>query len=117
MGRACPTLRPNCLVLAGHARPDFQRTDWAAAAPFSPLTYQDWNINWQAVYTYREPVAVSKGVTVHMRIIYDNSAQNPRNPDRPPKRVHAGDRAEDEMGHVWLQVLPRENAQRARTVR
>ncbi|HXI39829.1 MAG TPA: tetratricopeptide repeat protein [Bryobacteraceae bacterium] len=66
----------------------------------------DWDINWQAVYTYREPVALPKGTTVHMRIEYDNSAENPRNPNHPPKRVLNGDRSEDEMGHVWLQVLP-----------
>ncbi|MGH9612205.1 MAG: tetratricopeptide repeat protein, partial [Bryobacteraceae bacterium] len=38
---------------------------------------------------------------------YDNSDANPRNPNRPPKRVVGGNRATDEMGHLWLQVLPR----------
>src|SRR5262245_66186716 len=50
-----------------------------------------------------------------MRYIYDNSAGNPRNPSRPPKRVGAGDKATDEMGHLWLQVLPRARED-ARTV-
>jgi len=43
-----------------------------------------------------------------MRITYDNSDSNPRNPNHPPKRVRTGPRSEDEMGHVWLQVLPKE---------
>ena len=41
-----------------------------------------------------------------MRIVYDNSSANPRNPKSPPVRVRAGNRGEDEMGHVWLQLLP-----------
>jgi Flp pilus assembly protein TadD len=77
----------------------------------------DWDINWQAVYEYRQPVLLPKGTRVEMRITYDNSSANPRNPNHPPKRVRTGDRAEDEMGHVWLQLLPQgtgEAAQQAR---
>ena len=70
------------------------------------LKIRDWDINWQAVYTYRQPVALPAGATVAMRITYDNTAQNARNPNHPPRRVMGGDRSEDEMGHVWLQVLP-----------
>ena len=71
------------------------------------LKIGDWDINWQAVYTYREPVPLPKGTTIEMRISYDNSEQNPRNPNNPAKRVRAGPRSEDEMGHVWLQLLPK----------
>ena len=42
-----------------------------------------------------------------MRIRYDNSAANPRNPNHPPKLVLTGNRSEDEMGHVWLQFCPK----------
>ena len=37
----------------------------------------------------------------------DNTADNPQNPTVPPRRVTAGNRSEDEMAHVWIQVLPR----------
>jgi tetratricopeptide (TPR) repeat protein len=67
----------------------------------------DWDQNWQTVYRYREPVFMPKGTTISMRFHYDNSAANVRNPNQPPKRVEAGNRATDEMGHLWLQVLPR----------
>lgn len=67
----------------------------------------DWNLDWQAVYRYREPVFLPKGSVISMRFHYDNSAQNVRNPNSPPKRVLAGNNASDEMGHLWLQVLPR----------
>jgi len=66
-----------------------------------------WDLNWQAVYRYRTPLFLPKGSVIHMRYHYDNSAANPRNPNSPPKRVVAGNQAADEMGHLWLQVLPR----------
>jgi Flp pilus assembly protein TadD/mono/diheme cytochrome c family protein len=70
------------------------------------IKIDDWDINWSAVYNYRSPVSLPKGTTVAMRIMYDNTEDNPRNPNDPPKRVRYGPRSEDEMGHVWLQVLP-----------
>jgi tetratricopeptide (TPR) repeat protein/mono/diheme cytochrome c family protein len=65
-----------------------------------------WNLSWQAVYRYAEPVSLPKGTTVALRYIYDNSADNPLNPNHPPVRVKAGNRSSDEMCHLWLQVLP-----------
>jgi Flp pilus assembly protein TadD len=76
------------------------------------LRIPDWDINWQAVYNYRRPVSLPKGSRVSMRITYDNSAANPRNPNQPPKLVRTGNRSEDEMGHVWLQVLPKKSGAR-----
>jgi len=66
-----------------------------------------WNLNWQAVFRYVEPVFLPKGTTVSMRYVYDNSEYNPVNPNDPPQRVRGGNRAKDEMAHLWLQVLPR----------
>jgi len=74
------------------------------------LRINDWDINWQATYTYRNPISLPAGTTVAMRITYDNSANNPRNPHNPPMRVRGGNRSADEMGHVWLQVLPKEKS-------
>ena len=65
-----------------------------------------WNLNWQAVYRYEEPVLLPKGTTVTLRYVYDNSEENPLNPNHPPVRVKAGNRSSDEMCHLWLQVLP-----------
>jgi len=65
-----------------------------------------WNLNWQAVFTYTTPVDLPAGTTVSMRYTYDNSEKNIANPSTPPQRVLAGNRATDEMAHLWLQVLP-----------
>lgn len=66
-----------------------------------------WDLNWQAVYRYQEPVFLPQGTTVAMRYVYDNSEGNALNPNHPPQRVRGGNRARDEMAHLWLQVLPR----------
>ena len=44
-----------------------------------------------------------------MRYTYDNTDENPLNPFYPPRRVVAGNRAADEMSHLWVQVLPRQS--------
>jgi Flp pilus assembly protein TadD len=66
----------------------------------------NWDLNWQAVYRYTEPMTLPTGTKITMRFLYDNSAENVRNPNHPPARVAAGNRASDEMAHLWLQVLP-----------
>jgi Flp pilus assembly protein TadD len=65
-----------------------------------------WNLNWQAVYGYQTPVRLPRGTTIELRYTYDNSEENPLNPNHPPVRVRGGNRSSDEMCHLWLQVLP-----------
>jgi len=87
-------------LLEGYATlPDGSRK-WLIRIP-------DWDVNWQSVYRYTAPVFLPKGSVVSMRFHYDNSDANPRNPSHPAKRVLGGNQATDEMGHLWLQVLPR----------
>lgn len=86
-------------VLEGYATlPDGSRK-WLIRIP-------DWDLNWQAVYRYRNPVFLPKGTVISMRYQYDNSDRNPRNPFHPPRLVVGGNQSTDEMGHLWLQVLP-----------
>ncbi len=67
----------------------------------------DWDFRWQEVYRYTAPVLLPRGTTVSMRYLFDNSADNPRNPHRPPARVVWGQNTSDEMADLWLQVIPR----------
>jgi Flp pilus assembly protein TadD len=71
---------------------------------------KDWDLNWQGVFRYRKPLFLPRGTTLTMRYSYDNSTANVRNPHHPPRRVVAGNRSTDEMGHLWVQVLPREGS-------
>jgi len=73
------------------------------------LYIRNWDFRWQHVYRYVTPPVLPKGTTLSVRYTYDNSAANPRNPQQPPRRVHWGQWTNDEMGDVWIQVLPRDD--------
>ena len=46
----------------------------------------DWDFRWQHVYRYEQPSRrCRKGTRVSMQYTYDNSADNPRNPQLPPQ--------------------------------
>jgi tetratricopeptide (TPR) repeat protein/mono/diheme cytochrome c family protein len=72
----------------------------------------NWDFRWQHVYRFVTPLALPKGTTVAMRFTFDNSAGNPRNPQRPPARVSWGQFSRDEMGDLWIQVLTRDERDR-----
>ncbi|MBY0232752.1 MAG: heme-binding domain-containing protein [Gemmataceae bacterium] len=69
------------------------------------LTIPDWDFAWQEQYRFQEMETLPKGTRLHVRITYDNSADNPRNPTVPPKRVRWGRESLDEMGSMTLQVV------------
>ena len=69
------------------------------------LRIDDWDFNWQDEYQYATPVRLPAGARLAMRFTYDNSAENPRQIELPPKRVRFGNRSADEMATLTLQVL------------
>jgi Tfp pilus assembly protein PilF len=71
------------------------------------LWIKAWDFNWQDTYRYASPLFLPKGTTVTMRFTYDNSDSNPRNPNHPARQVHWGPQSSDEMGALWLEILPR----------
>jgi tetratricopeptide (TPR) repeat protein/mono/diheme cytochrome c family protein len=79
------------------------------------LRIPHWDFNWQDAYQYAAPLALPAGSVITMRYVYDNSASNPHNPSRPPRRVTYGPNSTDEMGDLILQVVAR-TAQDRRTL-
>jgi Flp pilus assembly protein TadD len=77
------------------------------------LLIKDWDFNWQDEYRYSEPLFLPRGTTLTMRWTFDNSTNNVRNPNQPPKRVRHGSQTTDEMAELWFQVLPRDASDRA----
>ncbi len=78
---------------------------WAKASDDSvtPLIYiDDWDFHWQGFYFYRMPVALPVGSWIELTAAWDNSATNPRNPNKPPRNVYWGERTVDEMGHAAI---------------
>lgn len=81
------------------------------------IRIDDWDFAWQDEYRYVDPVRLPAGTVVGMRFVFDNSARNPNNPSRPPRRVRFGPRSTDEMAELMLQVLPVDAADRPALVR
>ena len=76
------------------------------------LTIDDWDLDWQDTYQFKEPLSLPKGTRVDVRILYDNSADNPENPNSPPQRITWGRESNDEMGSLILQVLAKDEQER-----
>ncbi len=55
-----------------------------------------YDFNWQHSYVLAEPRRLPKGTTIHCLAHFDNSADNPANPD-PRATVHWGDQSWEEM--------------------
>ena len=55
----------------------------------------------------QEAAELPAGTKVEMVYTYDNSADNPRNPNSPPKRVHRGEQTTDEMGITFISLMPK----------
>jgi Flp pilus assembly protein TadD len=72
-----------------------------------PLVWiKQWDIRWQDQYRFKDPMVLPRGTTLRMRFTYDNSESNPRSP-RPARRVVWGQNSTDEMGALWVEVIPR----------
>ena len=61
------------------------------------LNVPKYDFNWQTVYSYREPKKIPAGSKLVWTFSWDNSPQNPANPD-PTATVRWGDQTFEEMG-------------------
>jgi len=63
-----------------------------------PLVHvKNWDFNWQTGYDLKKPLRLPMGSRVDLEAHYDNSANNPVNPNNPPRFVTWGEQTTDEM--------------------
>lgn len=67
-----------------------------------------YDYNWQIYYQYPEPRKFPAGTTIAVEMTFDNSAENPSNPD-PNKNVRFGGKTTDEMALGWMSYSWTEN--------
>lgn len=57
----------------------------------------DWDFNWQGSYNFKKYIVMEPGTTIHVNATYDNTVNNPSNPNTPPAWVSWGEKTTDEM--------------------
>ena len=68
------------------------------------LSVPHYNFAWQLVYRFQDPILVEKGSELIVTAHYDNSANNPANPD-PTQTIRWGDKSEEEMMTSWIEYV------------
>jgi hypothetical protein len=68
------------------------------------LNVPDYNFNWQITYRAADPIFVPKGTRLKITAEFDNSRNNPLNPD-PSKVVRWGAASETEMMDGWIEYV------------
>jgi hypothetical protein len=67
------------------------------------LSVPHYSFSWQLSYYLDKPRFLPKGTTIECTAYYDNSANNPYNPD-PTKEIHYGEQSWDEMMFGFFDV-------------
>ncbi len=70
------------------------------------IRIEDWDFNWQGAYTFQRMKKIPEGSIVHISASYDNTANNPYNPNNPPQTVTWGEGTTDEMYLVGTTFVP-----------
>jgi peroxiredoxin len=65
------------------------------------LSVPRWDFNWQNVYQFKDALKLPKGTRIYSVAHWDNSKNNPDNPD-PTKMVRFGPQTWDEMMVGWM---------------
>jgi uncharacterized protein (TIGR03437 family) len=66
------------------------------------INIPSWDFNWQGAYLYQSAITAPGGSRVKLTCTYDNSTDNPLNPNTPPKVVRWGEQTTDEMALAFI---------------
>ncbi len=75
------------------------KTFWAFALKTNGDTVpliriKKWDFKWQYYYTFKHPVKLEAGTTIHVYGTFDNTKENPLNPFSPPQTITQGNGVE-----------------------
>jgi len=76
------------------------------------LSVTKYDFNWQPLYVLNPSKLIPAGTRVVLDMTWDNSAQNPANPD-PTQVVRWGDQTWEEMNVGWFRFREADDADRA----
>jgi hypothetical protein len=61
------------------------------------ISIPHWDFHWQGLYEFRNPIFLPEGTILRAEATYDNTVNNPENPNSPPNWVTLGEATTDEM--------------------
>lgn len=70
------------------------------------IKIDEWDFHWQGYYMFKNPVRIPKNSTIYYEATYDNTSNNPENPNNPPKTVRWGESTFDEMFLNYFLYVP-----------
>jgi hypothetical protein len=95
---------------------DFKLTAYYPSGESEVLLNTKFDFNWQIGYEFEKPVVLPKGTRLVGIAHFDNSANNPFNPD-PKASVKFGPQSWDEMSVTFMSILVDLNANPERVLR
>ena len=69
------------------------------------ISIPSWDFNWQGFFTFPTLTKIPEGYTLHGIASYDNTSDNPFNPNSPPQNVTFGEGTTDEMFFVFFDYV------------
>lgn len=72
--------------------------------PVPLIWIKNWDFNWQGEYRFAEPIRLPKGTEILVEGFFDNTKDNPHNPNPEPQLVRYGQETTDEMCLCGVQV-------------
>lgn len=69
------------------------------------IKINNWDFHWQGFYTFQKLLFIPIGSTLFGYATYDNTGNNPHNPNSPPQDIHVGEATTDEMMLVYFSYL------------
>ena len=66
----------------------------------------DWDFDWQSFYYPEYLLKIPAGSTITATCVYDNTSNNPDNPNDPPEMVFPGQGTNDEMFFIPIEFIP-----------
>lgn len=73
------------------------------------IRINDWDFHWQGVQNFQRPIKVPTGTILHGIAFYDNTTNNPHNPNPSPQTVTLGEATTDEMMLIYFGYLLYQN--------
>jgi len=66
------------------------------------IKINDWDFHWQGSYAFRNLMKIPKQSKLYGIATYDNTLNNPHNPNNPPQNVSVGESTTDEMMLIYF---------------